>query len=207
VALRLGTSLGPSYRQIYPKPPVLASGSDARPLWLVIDHAWTKRIRPEYVFDTAVASDTAKWVSALLSDWIKMERPIVPRLENEALLERASFGSPSSSIGFRLSMLSARFIDAVFSRRRALNKASEDFCYRRRDAACMQPQSVGRTERPTVAVVICSTIPLDSGEQPPADGPRRVRFSSATFYMSDTPTLNTLPFVLPIDRNAARTRV
>jgi hypothetical protein len=206
VVLRLGTGAGPRGNQLFARPPVFASNViDSRDL--AMERAWLKRAAPEFLFNPAVGAVAARWVLALCNNWTNAERQ---RSE-----EGASFMTPGASLAFTV----CRYVDAVFTRRRAIVRASADFALRSRDASFSALSSfyaprlrnadfegdragVSLMERRQLGNVAMSPLfsnaSLEDGQvtRPPVGGRARVHFAnlaSIVYFISDIPTLGLLP--------------
>jgi hypothetical protein len=202
IILRLGTGTGLCGRQLFSGPPAFASNViDDHDL--IVERAWLKRAAPEFTFNPAVGADAARWVLALCNNWTNAER------------QRSEESEPSLTPGASLVHLVGRYVDAVFTRRRVITRASSAFALRRRDqcpfaissfhaTSATDPErgSVGAScmERGQLGKVVMSPFyaSYEDGHstRPPVGGRARVHFADATstvYFMSDIPTLGLLP--------------
>ena len=137
--LRLCTSCGPtsSYRLLQPVPvptgwpPLPRSQADRA---LIVELAWRRRARPEFLYDQPTARATACWIAALTNDWIDCVR--TPRAQVEA----------SALPGAQLATCVADYLWSLFRHRRTLVRTSDEFLHRRRDDHVRTAASTSRLD-------------------------------------------------------------
>jgi hypothetical protein len=116
-----------------------------------------KRAAPVFIHQRATAISTARWVSALMSDW-------------DHNVRQGTFTSDHP--GYRLADAMATYVSAIFSQRRHLLANDDAYRARSRDPVQAALSSVSASARPQFNLVSCSlSVPLPLAHSRPDASP------------------------------------